>query len=142
MDQTRTDGYCVSDDDARIDRDWVAKWIAEESYWATGRPQDVQDRAIDHSLCIGVYGPDGAQAGFCRLVTDRATFAWLCDVFVATSHQGKGLGSFMIDFAMAHPDLATVTRLVLSTTDAHGLYAKFGFVDFTEADRRKWMIRP
>jgi GNAT superfamily N-acetyltransferase len=141
MEHTRADGYCVSDDPARLDREWVANWLAEVSYWATGRPRDVQDRAIDHSLCIGLYAPDGAQAGFCRFVTDRATFAWLCDVFVDSAHRAKGLGVFMLDSAIEHPDLAALQRHVLATGTAQDLYSRYGFVKFTESDAANWMIR-
>jgi GNAT superfamily N-acetyltransferase len=141
VEQTRADGYCVSDDVARLDRGRVWEWIAGESYWAAGRPREIQDRAIDNSFCIGLFAPDGSQAGFCRFVTDRATFAFLSDVFVDTAHRANGVGSFMVEFAVAHPELATVKRHALVTRDAHGLYAKFGYAGLTDEERQIWMVR-
>ena len=142
MERTRPDGYCVSDDLARLDREQVWRWIAEESYWAAGRPREVMERAIDHSLCFGLYAPDGQQAGFCRFVTDRAAFAFMSDVFIDTAHRGTGAGTFMVESALTHPDLATLRRHALVTMDAHGLYEKFGYHAPTDADREIWMVRP
>lgn len=142
MERTRPDGYCVSDDPTRLDREQVWRWIAEESYWAAGRPREVMERAIDHSLCFGLYAPDGRPAGFCRFVTDRAAFAFMSDVFVDTAHRGTGAGTFMVESALAHPDLATLRRHALVTMDAHGLYEKFGYHAPTDADREIWMVRP
>ena len=141
MERVREDGYRASDDAERIDRARVWRWLAEDSYWATGRPRDVQDRAIDHSLCVGLYAPDGRQVGFCRLVTDRATFAWLCDVFVDEAHRGNGLGAFMVDFAVSHPALGSVRRQVLITSTAHALYARFGYGPVTDDRLANWMVR-
>jgi len=141
MDVTRADGYCVSDDAARIDRDQVWRWIAGESYWAAGRPREIQDRAIDNSLCLGLYAPDGRQAGFCRFVTDRATFAFLSDVFVDTAHRAHGAGTFLVEVALSHPDVATVRRHALVTQDAHTLYEKFGYIGLTDDERARWMVR-
>lgn len=118
--------YWASDEDALLQRDMVHRWMSESSYWAQGRSRSVSDKAIDHSVCIGLYAPDGAQAGFCRWVTDGATFAWLCDVFVDPAHRGRGLGVFMVECALAHPEVEGV-RLLLGTADAHGLYSRFGF---------------
>ncbi len=141
METTRADGYCVSDDPSRIDRNRVWRWLSEESYWATGRARDVQDRAIDHSLSFGLYGPDGQQAGFCRFVTDHATFAFLSDVFVAVGHRGNGVGTFLVETALSHPALATVRRHALVTRDAHELYAKFGYLGLSDDERQLWMVR-
>ncbi len=140
MHVTRDDGYSVSDDPERVDRPWVATWLAEQSYWATGRPRDVQDRAIDHSLSFGVYAPDGSQVGFCRYVTDHATFAWLCDVFVDKPHRGRGLGIFLVQTSLTHPDLAGIRRHVLVTGTAHELYSRFGDTRLDAAEAAKWMV--
>ncbi len=140
MQVTRDDGYSVSDDPERIDRAWVAAWLAEQSYWATGRPRDVQDRAIDHSLCFGVYAPDGSQVGFCRYVTDRATFAWLCDVFVDENHRDRGLGVFLVRTSLAHPDLVGIRRHVLVTGSAQELYSRFGYTALNETQAATWMV--
>jgi len=141
MDVTRGDGYQVSDDVARLDRERVWRWLAEESYWAVGRARELQERAIDHSLCLGLYAPDGTQAGFCRFVTDRATFAFLSDVFVDRAHRGSGAGTFLVETALGHPAVAAVGRHALVTRDAHGLYARFGFAGISDEERPIWMSR-
>jgi GNAT superfamily N-acetyltransferase len=132
------DGYWVSDDAALIDVDRVHGWISQESYWAKGRSYEAMVRAIEHSLVFGLYGPDDTQAGFARQVTDRATFAWLCDVFVDTGHRGRGLGSFLAQAAIGHPDVAGL-RQVLSTTPERTLYRQFGFDSLAAPER--WMER-
>lgn len=116
----------IDTDRARLDRAMMHRWLGEESYWARGIPREVLDRAIDHSLCFGAY-VDGAQVGFARLVTDRATFAYLADVFVLPEHRGKGYSQRLMDAILAHPDLQGLRRMLLATSDAHGLYAKNGF---------------
>ncbi len=121
-------GYTVSDDPARLDVDRIHRYLAEDSYWTAGRSRATTDRSFANSLCIGLYAPDGSQAGFARLVTDRTTSAHLADVFVLPEHRGRGLGKAMVAAVLAHPDLATIHRWSLTTRDAHGLYAQFGFV--------------
>lgn len=134
------DGYTISDDRERLDRDAVHRYLHDESYWARGRPRDVMDRAIDHSLVIGAYTAGGAQAGFARVVTDHATHAWLCDVFVLPEHRGQGLARRMVRAAIEHRSVAGVKRILLATLDAHGVYAALGFTPLVAADR--WMERP
>ncbi len=141
MEVARADGYAVSDDTARLDRERVWRWISTETYWAVGRPRELMDRAIDGSLCFGLYAPDGSQAGFCRFVTDRATFAFLSDVFVDTAHRGTGAGTFLVGTALSHPDMAALARHALVTDDAHGLYEKFGFARHADDEHRIWMGR-
>jgi GNAT superfamily N-acetyltransferase len=138
MRQAGPDGYWVSDDRALIDVDLVHAWISEESYWAKGRPYQATVAAIENSLVFGLYAADGSQAGFARHVTDRATFAWLCDVFVAQAHRGHGLGSFLVQVATGHPDVAGL-RQVLSTTPERTLYRQFGFDSLAAPER--WMER-
>jgi GNAT superfamily N-acetyltransferase len=82
---------------------------------------------MDNSLCFGLYAPDGAQVGFARAVTDRAAFAYLADVFVLDSHRGQGLGKWLIETVLSHPDLQGLRRIVLGTQDAHALYSRYGF---------------
>ena len=130
--EARVDGYLVS-----IDPDlWDARAIhasLTESYWATGVPLDVVERSLAASLGVGAYrepeGPGGAteQVGFVRVVTDRATFAWVCDVYVLPEHQGRGLGKRMMAMLLEHPELQGLRRWLLATRDAHGLYEQFGF---------------
>jgi GNAT superfamily N-acetyltransferase len=133
-------GYRLSDDPARLDRDAVHRYLHDDSYWARGRPRAVMDRAIDNSLVIGAYTSSGAQAGFARVVTDSATHAWLCDVFVLPGHRGRGLARWMVRAAIDHPSVAGVRRILLTTLDAHGVYTALGFTPLTEPEN--WMQRP
>jgi GNAT superfamily N-acetyltransferase len=120
-------GFTVSDDRMRLDLDMVYRFISEESYWGKGRTRDIFERAVRNSLCFGVYSPDGAQGGFARVLTDKATRAHLNDVFVLATHRGMGLGTALISAVLSHPELCSVTTWTLSTNDAHALYARFGF---------------
>ena len=132
--------YVVSDDPGRLDRDLIHRWLSESSYWASGRTRETVDRSLDHgSIGFGVYAPDGAMIGFARVVTDRATFGWLCDVFVIEEHRGKGLGGALVQASVEHPDLRNIKRFVLATADGQGLYAKYGFEVIDRPER--WMIR-
>jgi GNAT superfamily N-acetyltransferase len=130
-------GWALSDDPERFDVARAHGWIAGESYWAAGIPFDVFERALANSLTVGAYTDDGDMAGMARVVTDRATFGWICDVFVDEAYRGNGLGKALMTYLMAHPDLQGFRRLHLATRDAHGLYAGFGFTALTGADR--WM---
>lgn len=121
-------GFEFSDDAARIDRELVHRWLSEDAYWAIGRPREVQDRAIDGSINFGVYRVDsGEQVAYARVVTDRAMFAWICDVYVDRSVRGQGVGKAMMEAVIRALEVLDVWRLVLVTGDAHGLYARFGF---------------
>jgi GNAT superfamily N-acetyltransferase len=133
----RDDGYELSDDPARLDVDLVHRWLSEEAYWALGRPREVVERSIAGSVNIGLYRPDSAQVGFTRLVTDRATFVWLCDVYVEPAERGKGLGTWLVGTACALARSWGPRRMVLATHDAHEVYAKLGFTPLVEPDR--WM---
>jgi GNAT superfamily N-acetyltransferase len=124
----------LSTDPARLERAMIHEYLGVHSYWAKGVPRDVVDRAIDHSLCFGVYRGD-AQVAFARVVTDRATFAYLADVFVAPTAQGEGVGKWMIASIMHHPDLQGLRRFLLATRDAHSLYARFGFAPLSNPSR-------
>jgi len=139
MKWTGPDGYWASDDGALIDVGRVHAWISGESYWAEGRSRDVMVRALETSLVIGLYSADGTQVGVARLVTDYATFAWLCDVFVDTAHRGRGLGMFLVDSAVGHPDVRGL-RQVLVAEPGRSLYARYGFGPLARPER--WMERP
>ncbi|HKP90913.1 MAG TPA: GNAT family N-acetyltransferase [Thermoleophilaceae bacterium] len=119
-------GYAISTDSGRLDRRRVHAFLTD-SYWSPGVPFDVVDRSIERSLCFGLYAPDGSQAGFARAVTDGAQFAYLADVFVLEPHRGRGLGKWLVETVLAHPDLTAARRIVLATADAHSLYERFGF---------------
>lgn len=123
----RRDDYLISTDPKLLDREAIWSFL-RTSYWAKGVPREAIERSFDHSLVFGLYlDRDGRQqAGFARAVTDRARFAWLGDVFVLEGHRGSGLGVWLIESMLSHPDLAG-TRIVLGTADAHGLYERFGF---------------
>ncbi len=135
-------GHTISDDPARLDHDAIHEFLSHHSYWAKGRARDITERAIAHSLCLGLYTPDGAQIGFARLTTDRATSAHLADVYILPAHRGHGLAKHLLAAALHHPDLATVTRWTLSTADAHGLYAKHGFGPHPDIATQMWRLLP
>jgi GNAT superfamily N-acetyltransferase len=120
------DGYEISTDPGRLDLDVIHDFL-RDAYWSPGVPREVVERSIAHSICFGAYDASGAQAGFARVVTDRAVFAYLGDVFVLPEHRGRGLGMRLMEAVVAHPDLQGLRRFTLATRDAHGLYAKFGF---------------
>lgn len=133
------DGYWASDDRSLVDVDLVHEWMSRESYWAAGRPREVMARSIEHSLVLGLYTATGEQVGFARMVTDRATFAWLCDVFVAAEHRGDGVGSFLVQTAVDHPDVAGIRQLLMAAP-GRSLYRRHGFGDLLRPER--WMERP
>jgi len=132
-------GYWVSDERSLVDVDLVHGWMSQQSYWAAGRSREVMARSIEHSLVLGLYAAGGEQVGFARFVTDRATFAWLCDVFVATGHRGSGTGSFLVQTAVDHPDVADVKQLLMAHP-GRSLYRRHGYVDLLSPER--WMERP
>jgi N-acetylglutamate synthase-like GNAT family acetyltransferase len=129
------DGYEISDDDARLDRALIHRFLHDDSYWARGIPREIMDRAIDNSLCFGLYAGDGRQVGFARAITDRAAIAYLADVFVLERHRGRGLGKWLIETVLAHPDLHGLRRVFLGTADAHSLYERFGFRPLADPGR-------
>jgi GNAT superfamily N-acetyltransferase len=123
----------VSTDRRRLDLPAVHRFLAT-SYWAAGLPMDVLVRAVADSLCFGLYrGTE--QVGFARVVTDRATFAYLCDVYVLEAHRGRGLGRWLMQAVVDHPDLQGLRRFMLVTRDAHGLYERAGFRPLARLDR-------
>ena len=126
-------GYRVSDDPARLDMALVHRFLTEETYWARGRTREMLERSVAHSIAFGLYGPTG-QVGFARVATDRTFLAWLSDVFVLPEARGRGLGRALVEAVLAHPELATVTRWLLRTADAGGLYARYGFVPISDGD--------
>ena len=123
----------ISTDPERLDRAAVHAFLSG-SYWAKGIPREVVDRSIEGALCFGVYA-GGGQVGFARVITDRATFAYLADVFVLESHRGRGLAEWLMEAVMAHPDLQKLRRWILMTRDANGLYRKFGFREIADPGR-------
>jgi GNAT superfamily N-acetyltransferase len=124
----------VSDDASLLNIEFVHQWLSTTSYWALGRPRAVTVKAIAESVNLGLYDRSGAPAGFCRWVTDGATFAWLCDVFIDSPHRGNGLGVFLVRVAVEHPEVNGL-RMLLGTKDAHELYRRFGFTAITSPER-------
>ena len=129
-------GCVISDDHARLDMELVHTSLAG-MYWAIGRPRALTERSWANCLCFGIYAPDGAQVGFGRLLTDYTFRAHLADVYILPVARGLGLGKALIGTILAHPELATVRNWTLTTADAQGLYARYGFRP-GEADN-KWM---
>lgn len=138
MRRQRDDGYEVSDDPTRIDFDAVHGFL-RTSYWSPGVSRATVERAAAGSLPMGLYAPDGAQAGYARAVTDRATFGYLADVFVLPEHRSRGLSRFLVRALIEHPELTTLRRWMLTTADAHGVYEALGFTALD--DRGSWMVR-
>lgn len=131
----RHEGFEISTDPSRIDFPFVHRFLTN-SYWAKGVPLELLRRAIRHSLCFGVYEGQ-RQIGFARAITDRATFAYVADVFLIEPYRGRGLSKWLMECMKAHPDLHGLRRWALVTRDAHGLYQKFGFTQLENPDR--WM---
>ncbi len=126
--------YSITTDPQKIDLDAVHAYLSR-SFWAEGIPKDTVARSLANSLCFGLFDGAGTQVGFARVVTDRATYAYLCDVYVLESHRGHGLGKWLIETVMAHPDLQGLRRFQLVTRDAHGLYSRHGFAAPAHPDR-------
>jgi GNAT superfamily N-acetyltransferase len=122
----RQGDFFISTDPGLLDVPLLHDFLSKCSYWATGVPLDVVRRSLDNSLCFGLY-KQGRQVGFARVVSDRATFAWLCDVFVLEAYRGGGLSKWMMQCVMGHPALQGLRRFMLGTRDAHGLYERYGF---------------
>jgi len=134
------DGFVISTDPAKLQLDVIHAYLSERSYWAKGRSLEAVRASIEHSLCFGVYTEGGMQVGLARMVTDYATFGWLCDVFILEDYRGHALGKWLIETVAAHPALQAVPRLLLATRDAHELYRRYGgFENLPKPER--WMIR-
>ena len=125
----------ISTEPSRLDLEVIHGFL-RTSYWAEGRPRAVVERAIEHSLCFGVY-LEGRQVAFARVVSDRAVFAYLMDVFVIPEFRGRGISKTLMRAVLDHPELQGLRVFLLGTRDAHGLYAKFGFRPLEEPSR--WM---
>jgi len=119
-------GYKVSTNNEGLDFEFIYKFISR-SYWASEIPRETLKKAISNSFCFGVFTDTGDQVGFARLITDRATFAYLADVFIDDRHRGRGLSKLLVQTIVEHADVKGLRRIVLATRDAHGLYAQFGF---------------
>ena len=132
--------YEISCDPARLDIDAIHDFLAG-SYWAAGIPRSVVERALANSLCFGVYR-DGQQVGLARVITDRATFAYLSDVYILPEHRGQSLAKRVLEEVIRHPELQGLRRMLLFTRDAHALYAKFGFKPLAHPERVMDLLDP
>jgi len=136
----KRDHLLVTTDPARMDLDAIHAYLAR-AYWCVGIPRETVERAVRHSLCFGLF--DGAaQVGLARVVTDHATFAYLCDVYVLENHRGRGLGKWLIECVMAHTSALRLRRFNLATRDAHALYARHGFKPLAHPENHMELHKP
>ncbi|WP_158623708.1 GNAT family N-acetyltransferase [Corallococcus llansteffanensis] len=138
--ERRRGRFKVTTDPKQLDAQSIHASLTR-SYWAEGISKDLVARSLQRSLCFGLFDED-RQVGFARVITDHATFAYLCDVYVLEEYHGQGLGTWLVEAVAEHPSLAKVRRFVLATRDAHGLYAKFGFTPLQAPDRFMEIFRP
>lgn len=127
--------FTVSTDLARIDLDTVHRWLSTDTFWARGRARQTVQQAAEGSMNFGVFDPDGELCAYARVVTDRATFAWVCDVYVEPARRGLGVGRLVADAVVNTLVPLDLTRVMLSTLDAHGLYEQVGFVPFPNPEK-------
>lgn len=130
--------FLISTDKSKLDIPFIHQWLSQRSYWAQGRSVSAVQQSIEYSLCFGVYAGQ-QQVGFARVVTDYTTFAWLADVFIVETHQGQGLGKWLIETITTQPLLSDLRLFFLGTRDAHGLYRHYGFEPLSTPER--WMAR-
>ncbi len=132
--------FSLSTDPKRLDLEAMHEFLSQ-SYWARHRPRDVFQKAVDNSLCFGLYR-GARQVGFARVISDFATFAYLADVYVLELYRGRGLAKWMVCSILAHPDLRAVRRWLLTTKDAHKLYRECGFCDLKEPEHHMQLLQP
>jgi len=134
--KTKHENFEIDTDRKRLDVGLIQKFLVEDSYWAGERTEEQTRTAIENSICFGLYRGDN-QIGFARVVSDKATFAYIGDVFVLSEYRGQGLSKWLMQVIVDHPELQGLRRWVLATRDAHGLYEQFGFAPLRHPDR--WM---
>lgn len=138
--EVKKDNFTISTDPARLDMDAIADMLTR-AYWAKGRPRERTERALSNSLVFGLY--DGEkQIGLARIVSDYAIFAYLCDVFIHEDYRAHGLGKWLMETIMSHPDLQGLRRWTLATRDAHGLYRQFGWNALQNPEKWMEILRP
>ena len=134
-----TEGYEIRTDLADMDFDRIHPWLSTDAYWALGRTRDDVETAAGNSLNFGVFIGGGEQVAYARVLTDRANFAWLCDVYVDRDHRGRGVGHRLLEAVVEQLEPMGLSRVLLATRDAHELYARFGFEPLPEPDM--FMVR-
>ncbi len=130
----------ISEQKSDLDIDFIHRELAA-SYWSKNIPRSIVEKGIQNSMCFGMFD-DSKQVGFARVITDNATFAYLCDVIITTSHRKNGLGKLLMEHIMAHPELQGLRRFTLGTLDAHDLYKKYGFTALRFPERMMEISRP
>ena len=138
--EAKRDHFIISTDPARLDVNAIVDFLSR-AYWAKGRPRERTERAIANSLVFGLYDRD-KQIGLARVITDYAIFAYLCDVFIHEDHRAHGLGKWLIETIMSHPDLQGLRRWTLATRDAHGLYQQFDWSALSHPESWMEIFRP
>jgi GNAT superfamily N-acetyltransferase len=133
----RDDGHEIDTAKPRLDVALVHRWLSTDAYWALGRSEQAVATSVANSTCYGIYAPDGRQVGIARVVTDDATYAWVCDVYIDRGSRGSGLGTWLIRSIVADLQGRGVLRIVLATADAHEVYRRVGFAELAAPSR--WM---
>ena len=130
------DNFSISTDQNKLDKEAIHHFLSTKAYWCLNIPRETVERSIENSLCFGVY-EGTTQVGFARVISDRATVAYLGDVFIIEEYRGRGLSKWLVETIMQHPDLQGLRRWILLTGDAHELYRQYGWTSIADPD--KWM---
>ncbi|MDQ2693749.1 MAG: GNAT family N-acetyltransferase [Chloroflexota bacterium] len=138
--EAQRDTFTISTDPGRLDVDAIVDMLSR-AYWAIGRPRDRTERAIQNSLVFGVYNGD-KQVGVARVVTDYSVFAYLCDVFILEDYRTHGLGKWLLETILEHPELREMRRWLLVTNDAHGLYRQYGYAEIEDPEHWMQKLQP
>lgn len=141
MNAAQNGEYWITTDKDKIDIDLVHQFLTTESGWATGISRPVVEESLRNSLCFSIFQQD-RMVGFCRIITDMATFGNLVDVFVVTDMRGKGISRLLMEEVMAHPVIKKLRRFTLSTSTAAGLYEKFGFTPLSKPENFMEVYKP
>lgn len=137
MFEIQQDNILISTDKSKLQLDIIHDYLSKKSYWAEGIPKETVQKSIENSLSFGIYlqqENELIQVGFCRIISDLATYAYLADVFVLEEYRGKGISKLLMETILKHPDLQGLRRWVLATADAHGLYAQYGFTSLDKPE--------
>lgn len=133
------DDFYISSDKTKFDLVFIHDYLSNHAYWSKGRSMEAVKKSVAHSLCFGLFTSKDKQIGFARIATDYIVFAWMMDAFIDEGYRGKGLGKYLINTIVSHPELQNVNGIGLRTNDAHELYRKFGFESITNPET--WMYK-
>lgn len=134
-------GFSISTDKNLLDRAMIFQFIEEQSYWGKGIKKTILEESIENSMCFGIYQQQ-QQLGFARVISDKATFAYLADVFILPAHRKQGLSKWLVQYILGYPELAGLRRWLLATADAHGLYAQMGFSPIKKPETFMEIVSP